>query len=49
MAGVVIYTGTDERGRQASGIFGGTLIKDLINERQADLKQLIDYTSTVIK
>jgi len=49
LAGLVIYVGTDDKARQASGIFGGSFIKDLVNEGQADLKRLIDHATTVIK
>jgi hypothetical protein len=49
VAGLVIYVGTDDKARQASGIFGGSFIKDLVNEGQADLKRLIDHATTVIK
>ncbi|KAG2060365.1 hypothetical protein BDR06DRAFT_967356 [Suillus hirtellus] len=49
VGGLVIYVGVDDKACQASGIFGGSLIKDLVNEQQADLKRLIDYATTVIK
>ncbi|OAX34087.1 hypothetical protein K503DRAFT_786034 [Rhizopogon vinicolor AM-OR11-026] len=37
LAGLVIYVGTDNKACQALGIFGGSLIKNLVNEGQADL------------
>ncbi|KAG1840420.1 hypothetical protein C8R48DRAFT_679591 [Suillus tomentosus] len=49
VGGLVIYVGADDKARQALGIFGGSLIKDLVNEQQADLKRLIDYATMVIK
>ncbi|KAG2051812.1 hypothetical protein BDR06DRAFT_1010106 [Suillus hirtellus] len=49
VGGLVIYVGVDDRACQASGIFGGSLIKDLVNEQQANLKRLIDYATMVIK
>lgn len=47
--GLVIYVGTDEKARRFSGIFGGSLVKGLVDERQADLTRLIDHATTVIK
>ena len=49
VAGLVIYVGTDEKARRFSGIFGGSLIKGLVDERQADLTRLIDHATTLIK
>jgi hypothetical protein len=37
VAGLVIYVGMDEKARRFSGIVGGSLIKGLVDERQADL------------
>jgi hypothetical protein len=42
----VIYVGTDEKARRFSGIFGGSLIKGLVDERQADLTRLIDHVAS---
>lgn len=46
----MIYTGTEEAGRQAAGVFAGSqMILDIVNEKEADIKQLVDYLTTVIK
>ncbi|KAG2346323.1 hypothetical protein BDR05DRAFT_945907 [Suillus weaverae] len=50
VGGFVLYTGTAEAGRRAAGVFAGSpLILDLVNKKQADIKELIDYLTTVIK
>ena len=50
IGGFVLYTGTEEAGRQAAGVFAGSqLILDIVNEKQADLKALIDYLTTIVK
>jgi hypothetical protein len=49
VAGLVIYVGTDVKARRFLGIFGGSLVKGLVDERQADLTRLIDHATTVIK
>jgi len=50
VGGFVIYTGTEEAGRQAAGVFAGSqMILDIVNEKEADIKQLVDYLTTVIK
>ncbi|KAG1832370.1 hypothetical protein EV424DRAFT_1533540 [Suillus variegatus] len=50
VGGFVLYTGTEEAGRRAAGVFAGSpLILDLVNEKQADIKKLVDYLTTVIK
>lgn len=50
VAGFVLYMGTEEAGRRAAGVFAGSpLILDLVNEKQADIKKLVDYLTTVIK
>ncbi|KAG1848657.1 hypothetical protein F4604DRAFT_1935228 [Suillus subluteus] len=50
VGGFVLYTGTAEAGQRAAGVFAGSpLILDLVNKKQADIKELIDYLTTVIK
>ncbi|KAG2153814.1 hypothetical protein DEU56DRAFT_907293 [Suillus clintonianus] len=50
VGGFVLYTGTAEAGRRAAGVFAGSpLILDLVNKKQADIKELFDYLTTVIK
>ncbi|KAG2154294.1 uncharacterized protein EDB93DRAFT_1102424 [Suillus bovinus] len=50
VGGFVLYTGTEEAGQRAVGVFAGSpLILDLVNEKQVDIKKLVDYLTTVIK
>ncbi|KAG2072476.1 hypothetical protein BDR04DRAFT_1153462 [Suillus decipiens] len=50
IGGFVLYTSTEEAGQQAAGVFAGSqLILDIVNEKQADLKALIDYLTTIVK
>ncbi|KAG1809891.1 uncharacterized protein HD556DRAFT_1302309 [Suillus plorans] len=50
VGGFILYTGTEEAGRRAAGVFASSpLILDLINKKQADIKELADYFTTVIK
>jgi hypothetical protein len=50
VAGFVLYTGTEEMDRRAVGVFAGSqIILDLVNEKETDLKELVDYLTMVIK
>ncbi|KAG1776145.1 hypothetical protein EV702DRAFT_1198450 [Suillus placidus] len=50
VGGFVLYTGTEEAGQRAAGVFAGSpLILDLVNKKQADIKELMDYLTTIIK
>ncbi|KAG1725966.1 hypothetical protein EDB19DRAFT_1945391 [Suillus lakei] len=50
IAGVTIYPGDEESGRQASGFFAGSnMVKALIDARQVDVKRLIDELTTILK
>lgn len=50
VGGFVLYTGTAEAGQRAAGVFAGSpLILELVNKKQADIKELVDYLTTVIK
>lgn len=50
VGGFILYTGTEEAGRRAAGVFASSpLILDLVNKKQADIKELADYFTTVIK
>jgi hypothetical protein len=50
IAGITIYPGDEESGRQASGIFAGSnMVKALIDTRQVDVKRLIDECTTILK
>ncbi|KAG0696431.1 hypothetical protein DFH29DRAFT_879347 [Suillus ampliporus] len=50
IAGITIYPGDEESGRQASGFFAGSnMVKALIDARQVDVKRLIDELTTILK
>ncbi|KAG0703201.1 hypothetical protein DFH29DRAFT_874605 [Suillus ampliporus] len=50
IAGITIYPGDEESGRQASGFFvGSNMVKALIDARQVDVKRLIDELTTILK
>ncbi|KAG1896095.1 uncharacterized protein F5891DRAFT_983787 [Suillus fuscotomentosus] len=50
IAGITIYPGDEESGRQASGFFAGSnMVKALIGARQVDVKHLIDELTTILK
>ncbi|KAG1902402.1 uncharacterized protein F5891DRAFT_1186513 [Suillus fuscotomentosus] len=50
IAGITIYPGDEESGRQASGFFAGSnMVKALIDARQVDVKHLIDELTTILK
>jgi hypothetical protein len=47
VGGFVLYTGTAEVGQQAVGVFAGSpLLLDIVNKKQADIKELVDYLTT---
>jgi hypothetical protein len=48
--GVILYTGTDPAGSQASAIFGGSdHVKKLIERNQLDARKCIDLITTAVK
>ncbi|KAG1845350.1 hypothetical protein F4604DRAFT_1688763 [Suillus subluteus] len=50
VAGIVIYPGDEESGRQASGFFAGSdIVKALIDAQQVDAKHMIDEITTILK
>ncbi|KAG1855261.1 hypothetical protein F4604DRAFT_1932322 [Suillus subluteus] len=50
VAGIVIYPGDEESGRQASGFFvGSDIVKALIDAQQVDAKHMIDEITTILK
>ncbi|KAG1898844.1 uncharacterized protein F5891DRAFT_981506 [Suillus fuscotomentosus] len=50
IAGITIYPGDEESGRQASGFFAGSnMVKALIDAQQVDVKRLIDELTTILK
>ncbi|KAG1789794.1 hypothetical protein EV424DRAFT_1355580, partial [Suillus variegatus] len=50
IAGVAIFPGDEEAGRQASGLFSGSdMIKALINSHQLDIKHWLDELTTILK
>ncbi|KAG1887861.1 hypothetical protein F4604DRAFT_1916717 [Suillus subluteus] len=50
IAGVAIFPGDKEAGRQASGLFSGSdMIKALINSHQLDIKRWLDELTTILK
>jgi hypothetical protein len=50
VAGIVIYPGDEESGRQASGFFAGSdIVKALIDAQRVDAKHMIDEITTILK
>ncbi|KAG2340034.1 hypothetical protein BDR05DRAFT_950671 [Suillus weaverae] len=50
IAGVAIFPGDEEAGRQASGLFAGSdMVKALINSHQLDIKCWLDELTTILK
>ncbi|KAG1776277.1 hypothetical protein EV702DRAFT_1198298 [Suillus placidus] len=50
IAGVAIFPGDEEAGRQASGLFAGSdMVKALINSHQLDIKRWLDELTTILK
>ncbi|KAG2083551.1 uncharacterized protein F5147DRAFT_782873 [Suillus discolor] len=50
IAGVAIFPGDEEAGRQASGLFAGSdMVKALINSHQLDIKHWLDELTTILK
>ncbi|KAG2125133.1 hypothetical protein DEU56DRAFT_759457 [Suillus clintonianus] len=50
VAGIVIYLGDEESGRQASGFFAGSdIVKALIDAQRVDAKHMIDEITTILK
>lgn len=50
VAGIVIYPGDEESGRQASGFFvGSDIVKALIDAQRVDAKHMIDEITTILK
>lgn len=50
IAGVVIFPGDEESGRQASGFFSGSdIMKDIINSRQINIQRYLDELTTILK
>ncbi|KAG1856149.1 hypothetical protein F4604DRAFT_1932006 [Suillus subluteus] len=50
IAGVAIFPGDKEAGRQASGVFTGSdMVKALINSHQLDIKGWLDELTTILK
>jgi hypothetical protein len=48
--GFILYTGTAKVGQWVAGVFTGSPhVLDLVNKKQADIKELVDYLTTVIK
>jgi hypothetical protein len=49
VVGLVLYLGNDEMCRQASGFFAGSkILADLLDEKQTDVKSLINYLTAAI-
>ena len=50
IAGVVIFPGDEESGRQASGFFSGSdIMKDIINARQLNIQRYLDELTTILR
>ncbi|KAG1833613.1 hypothetical protein DFJ58DRAFT_736051 [Suillus subalutaceus] len=50
VAGIVIYPGDEESGRQASSFFAGSdIVKALIDAQRVDAKHMIDEITTILK
>ncbi|KAG1722128.1 hypothetical protein EDB19DRAFT_1916856 [Suillus lakei] len=50
IAGITIYPGDEECGRQASGFFAGSnMVRALIDAQQVDVKRLIEELTTILK
>jgi hypothetical protein len=48
--GVILYTGTDTAGSQASTIFGGSNhVKKLVERNHIDIRKWIDKITTAVK
>lgn len=50
IAGIVIFPGDEESGRQASGFFSGSdIMKDIVNSRQINIQRYLDELTTILK
>jgi hypothetical protein len=48
--GVILYTGTDPAGSQASTIFGGSHhVKKLVERNHVDVRKCLDQFTTAVK
>ncbi|KAJ8580672.1 hypothetical protein M405DRAFT_869310 [Rhizopogon salebrosus TDB-379] len=50
IAGVMIFPGDEESGRQASGFFSGSdIMKDIINAQQLNIQHYLDELTTILR
>ncbi|OAX31971.1 hypothetical protein K503DRAFT_805624 [Rhizopogon vinicolor AM-OR11-026] len=50
IAGIAIFPGDEESGRQASGFFSGSpIMKDIINAQQLNIQHYLDEVTTILK